>query len=352
MSGVNCTRRKSTPIARANAFASSVLATPGTPSSSTCPPTAVPASSTSTTWSWPTTTLRTSRTTRSRSSFTASSRRPPTRATARPNARTLASSVTGASNAAISSSVHPNDRAAPRDARRRRCCAPSPARAATRARAHRCAGASAPALIVRAFEADRQRLHVLGARGREVAGVRGRADRSGGRATTRTRARRPRRAAARSSSDRESRRARGSRRSRARLRGTRPGGSGRPRARVRTRRCRRVPRYSFSSGDASARKRISPCPTGLVRSAARASSVPTSACAARRSSTTNRCPRPRCRARRRTTDPIAVHDVGAVGLPRRRIVAEVAEIERRLRRRRPSARRSSTNCSSVPRRRR
>jgi hypothetical protein len=49
MSGVNCTRRNSQPIARANAFASSVLATPGTPSSSTWPPVAVPASSTSTT---------------------------------------------------------------------------------------------------------------------------------------------------------------------------------------------------------------------------------------------------------------------------------------------------------------
>ena len=35
MSGVNCTRRKSTPSARAKALASSVLATPGTPSSST-----------------------------------------------------------------------------------------------------------------------------------------------------------------------------------------------------------------------------------------------------------------------------------------------------------------------------
>ena len=40
MSGVNWTRRNSNPIARAVAFASSVFATPGTPSRRTCPPTA------------------------------------------------------------------------------------------------------------------------------------------------------------------------------------------------------------------------------------------------------------------------------------------------------------------------
>jgi len=64
--GVNCTRRKSTPIARANAFATQCLGTPGTPRAVRGHPTRVPASNTSTTWSWPTTTLRTSLTTRSR----------------------------------------------------------------------------------------------------------------------------------------------------------------------------------------------------------------------------------------------------------------------------------------------
>ena len=49
MSGVNCTRRKSTPSARAVAFASSVFATPGAPSSRTWPPTTAATSSCSTT---------------------------------------------------------------------------------------------------------------------------------------------------------------------------------------------------------------------------------------------------------------------------------------------------------------
>ena len=39
MSGVNCARRNSSPSARATAFATSVFATPGTPSSRTWPPT-------------------------------------------------------------------------------------------------------------------------------------------------------------------------------------------------------------------------------------------------------------------------------------------------------------------------
>ena len=147
MSGVNCTRRNSTPIARAYAFASSVLATPGTPSSSTCPPTAVPASRTSTTWSCPTTTLRTSRTTRSRSSFIAFSRRrgrgcrrrgpPRGPVPARPHHRSPARAARRprrAGNPSARAACAISSRSAP---------AASPRRAATRAAAQRCAGASA-----------------------------------------------------------------------------------------------------------------------------------------------------------------------------------------------------------------
>ena len=59
-SGVNWTRVKSRSKAAATVLTSSVLATPGTPSSSTWPPTSSAATSPDRTPSWPTTTLATS----------------------------------------------------------------------------------------------------------------------------------------------------------------------------------------------------------------------------------------------------------------------------------------------------
>jgi hypothetical protein len=61
MSGVNWIRRKSSPSARDSAEASSVLATPGGPSSSTWPPSETAASAVAVMFSCPTTTLPTSR---------------------------------------------------------------------------------------------------------------------------------------------------------------------------------------------------------------------------------------------------------------------------------------------------
>src|SRR5579859_2343164 len=59
-SGVNCTRRNSRSRAADSAFTSRVLATPGTPSSSTWPRTRRAATSPDSTPSWPTMTLATS----------------------------------------------------------------------------------------------------------------------------------------------------------------------------------------------------------------------------------------------------------------------------------------------------
>ena len=59
-SGVNCTRLVSTASAAASERTSSVLATPGTPSISTCPPLSRATSSPETAASWPTTALATS----------------------------------------------------------------------------------------------------------------------------------------------------------------------------------------------------------------------------------------------------------------------------------------------------
>ena len=67
-SGVNCTRRVSTDSAPARVRTSSVFATPGTPSISTCPPHSSATSRPDTAASWPTTALATSaRTAASRS---------------------------------------------------------------------------------------------------------------------------------------------------------------------------------------------------------------------------------------------------------------------------------------------
>ena len=88
MSGVNWMRRKSSPSARDRADASSVFATPGTPSSSTCPPSETAASAVAVICSWPTTTFSTSPVTASYKSRTrASYAAPPVRrASARPAA--------------------------------------------------------------------------------------------------------------------------------------------------------------------------------------------------------------------------------------------------------------------------
>ena len=59
-SGVNCRRLNSRSKAPATAFTSRVLATPGTPSRSTCPPTSSAATMPDSVPSWPTTTLLTS----------------------------------------------------------------------------------------------------------------------------------------------------------------------------------------------------------------------------------------------------------------------------------------------------
>src|SRR5690606_4594256 len=67
-SGVHCTREKSSASEWASALTNSVLATPGTPSSSTWPPTSSAATRPERVPSWPTTTLPTS----SRSACTAS----------------------------------------------------------------------------------------------------------------------------------------------------------------------------------------------------------------------------------------------------------------------------------------
>ena len=229
MSGVNCTRRKSTPIARANALASSVLATPGTPFEQH-----VAADGGAREQHLDDVVL-----TDDHLAHLAHDAipelvhcilplRPPTRAIARPNARTLASSETGASSAAISSSVQPNDARRVRD----RVVVggrAEPGARAMRARVHRCAAASAPARsCVRSRLTDSACTYSARAGGRSRATA-DRADRSGGRATTRTRAR-----PAATSSERDlpahrgSRRARGSCRSRARLRRTRPAGSASP----------------------------------------------------------------------------------------------------------------------------
>src|SRR4029077_10735041 len=59
-SGVNCTREKSASSAAASVFTSNVLATPGTPSSSTWPRTSSAATRPDSVPSWPTTTFPTS----------------------------------------------------------------------------------------------------------------------------------------------------------------------------------------------------------------------------------------------------------------------------------------------------
>ena len=263
MSGVNCTRRKSTPIARAYALASSVLATPGTPSSSTWPPTVVAASSTSTTWSWPTTTLRDLA---RRPGRVARSRRPPVaavdarRARARARARPRRSSP-APSSAAISASSQPSAACRARDLVVGRRRAAAPARVAMRSRAHCCTRRERAGGVARALQRDRQRAHVLGARAAGGRVLAGRADRSGARATRRTRARR------REDDERDL----PPRRDRARSRGCavavhafgeHDGPAGvRRRARGRTRRCR--PRRGTRSRAATGRRgsRISPRPT-------------------------------------------------------------------------------------------
>ena len=263
MSGVNCTRRKSTPIARANAFASSVLATPGTPSSSTCPPTVIAASSTSTTSSCPTTTLRTSRTTRSRSSFTSLSHR---RCDSRDDepAQRERRLVVGRRDARsqraplrCSRARSRPGRAAQPSASGGRCAAPRDAIARPLLhRRERVLG------IVCAFERDRQR--VARTRPGPVAGRArvGRAARSDARATTRTRARRRRAARARPSTRSGARPRPRLRRSRAHPRRTRPAASRSPASAERERGVVGARRDSaFSSGDASARKKMSPSPT-------------------------------------------------------------------------------------------
>ena len=242
MSGVNCTRRNSTPIARANALATSVLATPGHAFEQ---------------------------------QMTADGHRREQhldhavladddlanlphhaiaqlvhvvlpsccdkRETSRPSASAASSSVGGCQIAARSASEYPSAIAArsisSSGASGRRC-----ARRATCARAHCCIGVERAARIAGAFERDGERR----ARIRPAAGgssrAAGRADRTGGSATTRARPRRPRALRAPASTASGSRRARGARRSRAPLRRTRPAGSRRRRARARTPRCRRVAR--------------------------------------------------------------------------------------------------------------
>src|SRR6266702_7288523 len=68
-SGVNCTRLNSRSRLAASALVSSVLAVPGTPSSSTCPRTSSAATSPDTAPSWPTTALAISSRTRSTASL-------------------------------------------------------------------------------------------------------------------------------------------------------------------------------------------------------------------------------------------------------------------------------------------
>src|SRR3954452_12809331 len=63
-SGVNCTRLKSRSSDAARALTNKVFATPGTPSSSTCPRTSRATTNAVTTRSWPTTALATSSRTR------------------------------------------------------------------------------------------------------------------------------------------------------------------------------------------------------------------------------------------------------------------------------------------------
>ena len=220
MSGVNCTRRNSTPIARANALASKRLGDTGHAfeqhvTADGRPTRAAP---------------RRRRPGRRRPcgppaprDRAARSRRSPivlrhARRRSRPSASAASSSVGGCQIAARSGSEYPSAIAA-RSSFFGRCvgpevrhaarCAPAPTAASARARA--------PGSCVRSRLTD-ERAHVFGARPAAARAAAGRADRTAGCATTRTRARRRRGSRARPSTASGSRRARGSRRSRARLR--------------------------------------------------------------------------------------------------------------------------------------
>ena len=328
MSGVNCTRRNSTPIARANALATNVLATPGTPSSSRWPPTVTDASmhldhavlADDDLANLPHHAIaqlvhvvlpsccdncETSATERERGVVVGG--RVPDRGSLRFGVPERDRGAVDLFERGVGSEVR-----APRDARARPLLH-------RRERVLRIAGA---------FERHRERAHVLGARRAAARARAGRVVRTAGSATTRAPPR-PRRArAARSSTASGSRRARGSRRSRARLRRTRPAGARRPRARARTRRCR--PARGTRSRAATRRRGrgSAPRPDASTRSASAASPVRASdgagagarpRAAARGSHLAGRCRAAASISGRRST---------SVGAPHRRPVAEAVQVER------------------------